>query len=228
MTKMINIVGKEGEIPFNIPSIKKPCHTWYRVIGDLNSTSATPLITLHGGPGACHEYLSPLRDLATHHGIPIIFYDQIGNGRSTRLPEKDGDESFWTESLFYSELDNLIEHLGLRHRGFDLFGQSWGGMLGSTYASRQPHGLRRLVLSNSPASIELFSKGLSFLRAKLPEDVREVLDRCEREGRVDSEEYGTACKVFYKRHLCRLDPWPEDVETALRHMSDDPTVYGTM
>ena len=225
---MIHKYEKEGEIPFSIPNIKKSCHTWYRVTGDLASTSVTPLVTFHGGPGACHEYLSPLEDLSTRHGVPIIFYDQIGNGRSTRLPGKKGDESFWTEDLFVAELDNLIEHLGLGEKGFDLFGHSWGGMLGSVYASRLPRGLRRLVLASAPASVELFLKGQKPLRAQLPEDVQQVLDRCEREDELESEEYQAACEVFYKRHLCLLDPWPEEVEVALRHMSDDPTVYGTM
>ena len=101
-------------------------------------------------------------------------------------------------------------------------------MFGSTYASRLPQGLRRLVLASAPASIELFLKGQSSLRAKLPEDVRQVLDRCEREDELESDEYAAACEVFYKRHLCLLDPWPKDVEAALHHMSDDPTVYGTM
>ena len=66
------------------------------------------------------------------------------------------------------------------------------------------------------------------LRAQLPEDIKEVLDRCEKEGRVESEEYEQACVVFYKRHLCRLEPWPKEVEVALRHLKEDPTVYKTM
>lgn len=50
-------------------------------------------------------------------------YDQIGCGRSTDLPEKLGDEAFWSVELFVAELDNL----GLRETGFHLLGQSWGG-----------------------------------------------------------------------------------------------------
>jgi hypothetical protein len=41
---------EEGEIPFEVPSIKEPCKTWYRVYGDLSSDHP-PLIALHGGPG---------------------------------------------------------------------------------------------------------------------------------------------------------------------------------
>lgn len=224
MTKRI---AQEGLIPFNVPAANKPCHTWYRIIGDLSSSS-TPLVTLHGGPGACHEYLLPLRDLNVEHSIPIIFYDQIGNGNSTRLREKDGDEGFWTEELFRAELDNLVDYLGLRNRGFDILGQSWGGMLASKYAALQPKGLRKLVLADTCASVKLLLEGTNVLRAQLPNDVKEVLDRCEKEENVDSDEYEQACVVFYKRHLCRLDPWPKEVEAALGHLKEDPTVYRTM
>ena len=224
---MTDGVVQEGEVAFHIPGIGKPCHTWYKVIGDLKSNSV-PLISLHGGPGACHEYLLPLKDLNEQYGIPVVFYDQIGNGRSTRLREKAGDEAFWVEDLFRAELDNLIDYFGLRKRGFDILGQSWGGMFGSKYAALQPEGLRKLVLADAPASVELCLQGERALRAMLPKDVQEVLNRCEREGDVESEEYEQACVVFYKRHLCRLDPWPAEVVTALTHLKEDPTVYRTM
>ena len=35
-------------------------HTWYRVVGNLGAAIAAgrrPLVTLHGGPGASHDYL---------------------------------------------------------------------------------------------------------------------------------------------------------------------------
>jgi len=34
----------------------------------------------------------------------VIFYDQVGNGRSTHLPERGAD--FWTVDLFVRELRN--------------------------------------------------------------------------------------------------------------------------
>ena len=101
-------------------------------------------------------------------------------------------------------------------------------MLAAKYAALHPKGLRKLVLADATASVELLLVGENRLRAQLPGDVREVLDRCEREGDVTSEEYEKACLVFYKRHLCRLEPWPKEVEIALGHLKDDPTVYQTM
>jgi len=172
--------------------------------------------------------LEPLADLHSRFGIPVIFYDQIGNGKSTHLREKAGDESFWVENLFVKELDNLVDYLGLRRKGFHLFGQSWGGMLGSRYATLQPMGLRKLILASSPASVELVLKGEDALRALLPKDVRETIERCEREGLTDSEEYENALMVFRKRHVCRVDPFPEPLLRSYKRVAEDSTVIKTM
>ena len=229
---MTLISTSEGEIDFAVDGLKTRCKTWYKIIGHLSNISKstrTPLIILHGGPGASHDYLLPFTDLYTKYSIPLIFYDQIGNGRSTHLPEKKGDESFWTESLFHRELDNLIHHFGLGDTGFDILGQSWGGMMGSSYAASRPLGLRRLIIANSPADIKLWAQGLGNLRAKLPEDVQKALKEAEEKGDFHSKEYEEAVTVFYKRHMCRTKPWPaKEVEAALKWMTGYPDVYSTM
>jgi len=71
-------------------------------------------------------------------------------------------------------------------------------------------------------------KAAEKLKARLPKDVQEVLDRCERDGKTATEEYEKAVEVFYRRHLCRVKPWPRDVEGALANIKDDSTVYLTM
>jgi L-proline amide hydrolase len=114
----------EGEIPFDAPGAGKPAKTWYKIVGGLETP---PLIALHGGPGAGHEYVTPLTDLWDKYKIPVIFYDQIGCGHSTRFPEKNGDDSFWTFDLFIKELENLVSHFNLHQLGFYILGQSWGG-----------------------------------------------------------------------------------------------------
>lgn len=217
----------EGEVAFDAPGAGKPCKTWYKIIGRLDS-GAIPLIALHGGPGGGHEYLTPLEDLHSTQGIPIIFYDQIGCARSTHLQEKKGDDSFWTFDLFVKELDNLVDHLQLRESGFYVLGQSWGGMLGSTYASRQPRGLKKLVLVSSPASIPLYMENCKILLAGLPRDVRDTLEECDRLGDHESERFQAAALVFNKKHVCRIDPMPEPVMKAFEHLKEDPTSYITM
>ncbi|KAJ7509646.1 Alpha/Beta hydrolase protein [Mycena galericulata] len=217
----------EGDVAFDAPNAGKPCKTWYKIVGSLDSASP-PLIALHGGPGAGHEYLLSLIDLYEKHKIPVIFYDQIGCGKSTHFQEKMGDASFWTFDLFYQELDNLIDHLKLREKGFFILGQSWGGVLGGAYASRRPKGLKKLVLASGPASMPLYMEGCKALVAALPPDVRETLEECDRRGDFESLEFKKAAAVFYARHVCRLDPHPEEVLYTFKHLKEDPTAYFTM
>ncbi|XVQ86603.1 alpha/beta fold hydrolase [Microbispora siamensis] len=113
--------------------------------GDLAAPKA-PLVVLHGGPGAAHDYTLRIARLA-EHGRAVVHYDQIGVGLSTHLPEKGA--GFWTVGLFLDELDNLLAHLGIAGR-YHVLGQSWGGMLAAEHAVRAPSGLRGLVIANSP------------------------------------------------------------------------------
>ncbi|KAF2966141.1 hypothetical protein GQX73_g7415 [Xylaria multiplex] len=206
----------EGEVAFEASGTNKPCKTWYKFIGSLDS-KATPLIALPGGPGGGHKYLTPLNDLYEKYDIPIVYYDQVGCGRSTHFRERVGDDSFWTFDLFIQELDNLIDCLNLRENGFYIFDQSWRGMLGSTYASRRPQGLKKLVLVSSLASMPLYIKGCEELLAKLLLDIRDILEECDRKGTHESEGLQTY----------RIHPMPEAVQ-AFNHFKGDPTSYLTM
>lgn len=217
----------EGLAKFHVPGLAEPCQTWYKVVGDLDTSAAPPLIVLHGGPGACHEYLLPLTDLTP--STTIVFYDQIGNGQSTHLPEKNGDEKFWSVELFINELDNLLSHLGLQDRPIDVYGHSWGGMLAAEWAAAQPTNLRRLIISNSLASMDAWREGVNHLRQQLPADVQRVLAHAEETLDFESSEYQDAVEVFYKRHLGLSRPWPSpEVQAALDWFAKDPTTYGTM
>ncbi|KAG7085555.1 hypothetical protein E1B28_003112 [Marasmius oreades] len=215
-----------GEVEFSVPNAGKPCKTWYQVIGDLQSKSR-PLVALHGGPGASHEYLITLSTLNRSYDIPVILYDQLGNGKSTHLPEKAGDVAFWTVDLFLRELDNLLSHLGI-NGDYDLLGHSWGGMLAACHAVRQPSGLKRLIIASSPASMELWVSAQSVLRSKLDPGIQDILTKHEEAGTTESKEYEDAVEVFYKRFLCTMDPWPESLVATMNSTKEDPTVYLTM
>lgn len=196
--------------------------TWYRVTGGL--ADGVPLVTLHGGPGATHDYLLSLTGLADGSRA-VVHYDQLGCGRSTRLP--DADPGFWTVELFLEELDNLLDHLGIRG-SYDLLGQSWGGMLAAEHAVRRPAGLRKLVIANSPASMHDWALAAEQLRAGLPADVREALERHEAIEDYDHPEYKAATGVFYARHLCRIVPNPPEVLRSMEALEEDGTVYNAM
>jgi L-proline amide hydrolase len=197
--------------------------TWYRITGDLNSGEA-PLVVLHGGPGCVHDYLLPIAAVADS-GRPVIHYDQVGNGRSTHLRDKPPE--FWTVQLFLDELDSLVDTLGIANR-YHILGQSWGGMLAAEHATLRPNGLRGLVICDSPASIELWVSAAARLRAALPPGVDDTLRAHEDAGTTDSEGYHRAMRVFYDRHVCRVVPWPPEVERTFAAIEDDPTVYMAM
>jgi L-proline amide hydrolase len=198
--------------------------TWYRIEGDLGMEGRAPLVILHGGPGAAHDYLEPVADLARISGRPCVLYDQIGCGRSQHLP--DAPKEFWTVDLFCRELTALLEHLGIAAR-YHVLGQSWGGMLGLEHALGQPPGLLSLVVANSPASIDLWVSEGNRLRGLLPAEVQDTLARHEDAGTTDSPEYEEAVMVFYERHLCRI-PFPDGLQRTFAQLDEDPTVYHTM
>ena len=151
----------EGYAPF------RRYQTWFRVCGDIDS-GLTPLVIAHGGPGCTHDYVDAFRDIALS-GRAVIHYDQLGNGRSTHLPQQPAD--FWQPALFLDELANLLQHLNIADH-YALLGQSWGGMLGAEHAVTRPKGLKALIIANSPASMALWLQGAARLRAQLPADVR--------------------------------------------------------
>ena len=226
---MAQLPTKEGTISFEIPSIHTACFTYYKIIGDVHNGSP-PVVVVHGGPGTGHEYLLPFANLWSLYGLPVVFYDQIGCGSSTRLPQTAGDNSFWQESLFIAELDNLLDKLRLRDGpGFHLLGQSWGGMIGAAFAAGRPRGLRRLVLASALASQELSIRGIQLLRMQLPPETQQALKEAEKKGEFDSQAFTDGVGMLFKKHLCRVEPFPpEELIPALTHLSEDKTVNKTM
>jgi L-proline amide hydrolase len=199
--------------------------TWVQITAPDDSRSgALPLFVLHGGPGMAHNYVRNIAALADETGRTVIHYDQIGCGNSTHLP--DAPAAFWTPELFVEEFQSVRSALGIDE--YHLLGQSWGGMLGAEIAVRQPAGLASLAICNSPASMELWMAGCAALRAQLPREAQDALDRHEAAGTVTDPEYLEATNEFYRRHLCRVEPMPQDLVDTITQMEAEPTVYYTM
>jgi L-proline amide hydrolase len=199
--------------------------TWWRVVGDLDGARVRPpLVVLHGGPGGTHDYLVDVGRIHDVDGRAVVFYDQLGNGRSTHLPQRGAD--FWTVELFVRELRTLVADLGLTDH--HVLGQSWGGLLAQEYALTHPDGLRSLLLADTTASMPDFLRAADELRSALPPDVEATLRSHEAAGTTDDPAYAAACDVYYRRHVCRLDPWPDHLTDAFAWLDRDPTVYRTM
>lgn len=172
---------------------------WYRVVG--GDRKGVPLLTVHGGPGAPHDYLEILAELADER--PVIFYDQLGCGRS----ERPDDPALWRVERFVAELAALRQELGLGR--CNLLGQSWGAMLATEHLLNGAAGVEHLVLSAPLLSSPLWIADQRALLHAMPLSVQAAVAAAEAAGAFETAAYQEAMAAYYQRHLCRLDPWPD-------------------
>ena len=187
--------------------------TWYRIVGDPAGPHPRklPVLTLHGGPGLPHESLEPLEALADG-GRPVVFYDQLGCGNSTRA----GDPEPWSVDLFLRELAAVRRELGLDR--VHLLGHSWGGLLAMEHALGGAGGLASLILVGAIASGRTMLENRRDFYEKLPPDARDAIRKHEAAGTFDDPEYAEAMDLFHRRYTCRLDPWPGWLNRAVSRM----------
>lgn len=177
---------------------------WYRAVGD--NEDAIPLLCLHGGPGFTHYYLEALEALADRRRV--IFYDQLGCGRSDR----PGDVTLWNVDRFVAELAQVRSALDLDR--LHLFGSSWGGMLAMQYVLDRRPDLVSLTLCGSPASMIRWVADCEELLAEQTPETRKTIREHEADGFTACPEYQAAILGFYRKHVCRLDPWPPGLERS--------------
>ncbi|MEO8437342.1 MAG: proline iminopeptidase-family hydrolase [Chloroflexota bacterium] len=198
--------------------------TWYAIVGDDDAERAArlaPLLLLHGGPGACHDYLESLAAISAT-GRRVIFYDQQGCGNS----DQPDDSARWTVEFYRAEIDAVRAALGLDR--CHILGQSWGGMLLMEYLVGRPAGIVSATIASSPASMPWWIEETGAQRARLPREVIVTLEKHEAAGTWDDPEYQAAVDVFYARHLCRVVPMPESVQRSFAKLARNPQVYRTM
>jgi len=94
---------------------------------EYGEPSAPPLLLLHGGPGASHDYLLPqMLELAKEHRL--VTYDQRGGGRSRY--DDDREPIGWLEQV--ADVALVVEELGVDP--LRIVGYSWGALLAMLYA----------------------------------------------------------------------------------------------
>ena len=89
-----------------------------------------PVVVLHGGPGAHHDYLIPGFDRLADE-FHLYFYDQRGGGRSS--VDRPGQVT-WRDHV--ADLESLRHGWGLERPA--IIGYSWGGLLALLYAAEYP------------------------------------------------------------------------------------------
>ena len=109
---------------------------FYRTYG--RPTRGT-VLCLHGGPGATHDYLLSLEDLA-QFGYRVVLIDQLGCGKSDR-PRGTG---LYTIAHNVEEVEGV--RTALRLGKVHLMGSSYGGALAIATALKYQRNLRSLIV----------------------------------------------------------------------------------
>ncbi|SFK57729.1 proline iminopeptidase [Sphingomonas sp. NFR04] len=168
----------------------------------FGSGGKTPLLTLHGGPGAAHNYLLSMQALADER--PVIFYDQLGCGKA----DAPQDESIYTIQRSVDEVDAVRAALGLQK--VVLYGHSWGTLQAIEYLCQgRGQGVERLILGGAFASVPQVIAGMHRLIDGMPDGFAAQLRALEEAGKSDTPDYAALAQKFYDRFVLRVPPTPD-------------------
>jgi proline iminopeptidase len=134
-----------------------------------------PLMLLHGGPGASHDYFLPyLTPLARHY--QLIFIDERGSGRSQTLDDVSG----YTVENMVEDTEAVRQALGLGQ--ISLLGHSYGGVVAQAYALKYKKNLSALILASTFSSTKAINEVFVRIKEKMPAELRDHINKMEAEG----------------------------------------------
>ena len=197
-------------IPIHTP--KGDFKVWTKTIGHHPTIK---VLLLHGGPGSTHEYWECAESFFPREGIEFILYDQLGSHYS----DQPMDSSLWTNERFVEEVEQVRQALQLDENNFYLVGHSWGGILAMDYALKYQQHIKGLIISNMMSDCVAYDRYAADVLSKQMDPI--VLDSImllESQGKYSDPRYmGLLLPHFYKKHLCRLDEWPDPVNRNFAH-----------
>jgi proline iminopeptidase len=155
---------EEGFIDANGPLL------YYKALGQ-----GAPLVILHGGPGASHDYFLPyLLPLARTNRV--IFVDERGSGKSQKLEDPAG----YTVENMVEDVEAVRKALNLGK--INLLGHSYGGVLAQAYALKYQQNLNHLVLASTFHSTREMNQVFKKEVAALPAATRQKIQALEKAG----------------------------------------------
>lgn len=175
--------------------------------------SGPPVVLLHGGPGAQHDYLLPsFGQLADE--FSLYLYDQRGGGRS-RVPRPHAIG--WRDHV--ADLERLRRGWGLERQ--TLLGYSWGGLLALLYGAGRPDAVRALALVAPAAGWGDYHRRFreEFRRRSDSDAIRELREALEASGlrQSDPARYRQRCfdlsvAAYFRDPRSALDSTPFQVQ----------------
>jgi proline iminopeptidase len=143
---------------------------YYKALG-----TGAPLMILHGGPGASHDYLLPyLIPLARTNRL--VFIDERGSGKSTKLDDPSG----YTVENMADDVETVRRALGLGK--VSLLGHSYGGVLAQAYALKYQDNLTHLILASTFHSTRQLNDVFKKMMAAMTPELRGRIEALERAG----------------------------------------------
>ena len=143
---------------------------YYEIIG-----RGAPLVIVHGGPGASHDYFLPyLLPLARHN--ELVFIDERGSGRSQKLADPAG----YTAENMVEDVEAVRQALSLGK--ITLLGHSYGGVLAQAYALKYQRNLTHLILCSTFPSTSQMNEVFAKMKEKMSPELRDRLDKMEKDG----------------------------------------------
>jgi proline iminopeptidase len=134
-----------------------------------------PLVILHGGPGASHDYFLPyLMPLARKNRL--IFIDERGSGKSEKLE----NTSTYTVENMVEDVEAVRQVLDLGK--ISLLGHSCGGVLAEAYALKYQENLSHLILCSTFHSASKMNEVLKKIKEKMTPELRAQIEKMEKEG----------------------------------------------
>src|ERR1051325_11154051 len=143
---------------------------YYQTIGQ-----GAPLMIVHGGPGASHDYLMPYL-LPLARGNKLIFIDERGSGRSEKLQ----DAAQYTVENMVEDVESVRQALHLGK--ISLLGHSYGGVLAQAYAFKYQQNLPHLILGGTFYSTSAMNKVLAAEKQSMPPEALTKLQELEKAG----------------------------------------------
>ena len=170
--------------------------TYFRIAGKGNEAKA-PLLVLHGGPGGSHNTLEVLDVLSLIEDRQIIYYDQLGCGKSY----VEGHTELWNIKTWIDELEALRQFLGLDK--IHLLGQSFGGFLELAYCiEKKSRGVLSMVVSSGLSNPKLWAEEQRKWISKMDKDSQNAIAEAEASKNFNLESYIEADKKFMLLHSC--------------------------
>jgi len=141
----------------------------------MSTGRGQPLIILHGGPGASHDYFLPyLLPMARYNRI--IFIDERGSGRSQKLENPSG----YTIENMVEDVEAVRQALGLGK--ISLLGHSYGGALAQAYALKYQRNLSHLILASTWSSTVAMNRVFVGMKQNMTPELRDRIDKLEAQG----------------------------------------------